>query len=156
MPKYLAAERIKTSIQALSDTRAKQALLDFLIVKRTLAIKKTSSVAITMGESAYIQATKELAAVQEKPKIEINAVKEIFNVFSSTDSKQGFRTGKYISNGTGSTIGGNPWQTILHLTTDKPRKASLRSGYEAHLADLLLKDSPRLSKPSLAETAIWN
>ncbi len=90
-----------------------------------------------------------------KAKIDVGAGKEIFNVFASLDTKQGFRSGKYISNGTGSTIGGNPWQAIIELSTDDPRKASLRSGHEAHLADLLLK-SAKDKKPTLGDVAIFH
>lgn len=156
MPKFLSGARLTAAIEALSDTRGKAALLDFLIVKRTLTIKGVAQVAITQGEAAYLQATRELAAVESKSKIEIGAEKAIFNVFAANDTKSGFRSGKYISNGTGSTIGGNPWQAIIELTADKPRKAGFRPGYETHLADLLLKESAKLSKPNLAETAIWN
>ena len=155
MPKFLTAARLRAAIEALSDTRAKAALLDFLIVKRTLVVKGAAQVAITQGEAAYLQATRELASVENKS-IDVAAEKEIFNVFASGDTKGGFRSGKYISNGTGSTIGGNPWQAIIQLSPGKPRKASFRTGYATHLADLLLKDSPRIDKPNLAEIAVWN
>jgi hypothetical protein len=156
MPKFLTAARLRAAIEALADTRGKAALLDFLIVKRTLALKGASQAAITQGEPAYIRATRELAAVETSGRIDVKAEKVIFNVFASTDTKAGFRNGKYISNGTGSTIGGNPWQAVIELSTDKPRKAGFRAGYTLHLADLLLRDSPRLGKPNLAEIAVWN
>lgn len=156
MPKFLTAARLSAAIGALADTRGKAALLDFLIVKRTLVLKGATQVAITQGEPTYVRATRELAAVEVSGRIEIGVEKAIFNVFASADTKAGFRSGKYISNGTGSTIGGNTWQAIIELTTDKPRKASFRAGYTSHLADLLLKDSPRLGKPNLAEVAVWN
>ena len=155
MPRYLTAQRLKDSIAALSETRGKAALLDFLIIKRTLAIKASPSVAIVQGEAAYIQATAELAGVFDKPKIEVKAPREIFNVFSSQDAKQGFRSGKYISNGTGSTISGNPWQAVIELSSDEPRKASLQTGHEAHLADLLLK-SANADKPNLGDVALFH
>lgn len=156
MPIYFAAERIAAAVDALSDTRGKAALLDFLIVKRTLAIKGATQVAITQGESAYIQATKELAAVNHATPLATGADKFFFNVFASGDAKGGFRSGKYVSNGTGSTIGGNPWQAIIEFAGEKPRRVNLRAGYVQHLPDLLLKDATSLSKPSLVETAIWN
>ncbi|TNI90747.1 McrB family protein [Aeromonas allosaccharophila] len=156
MAKFLTAKRIRAAITALADTRGKAALLDFLIVKRTIVVKGSKQVAITQGEAAYIQATQELAAVAAFKRIETGAEKAIFNVFASADTKAGFRSGKYISNGTGTTIGGNPWQAIIELTTDKPRKVSFRTGYTSHLADLLLRDSPRLGKPNLVEIAVWN
>lgn len=130
-------------------------LLDFLIVKRTLAIKGKQQVAITQGEAAYIQATRELAGAWNKPNIEVGAEREIFNVFASHDVKQGFRSGKYISNGTGTTIGGNPWKAIIEFSSDTPRLVSFKNGYEAELAGLLLKDAHQ-GKPSLVEIAIWH
>lgn len=156
MAKFLTTARLNAAIRALSDTRSKAAMLDFLILKRTIAIKGVPQVAITQGEVAYLQATRELAAVESSERIEVGTEKAIFNIFASTDAKAGFRSGKYISNGTGSTIGGNPWQAIIELSADKPRKAGFRTGYTSHLADLLLKDALRLDKPKLAEISIWN
>ena len=153
---FLTAARLKAAIDALAETRGKAALLDFLIVKRTLTLKGAAQVAITQGEQSYIQATRDMAAVQASGPIVSGAEKAFFNIFASTDTKAGFRSGKYTSNGTGSTIGGNPWQAIIELSSGKPRKASFRSGYTSQLPDLLLKDSPRLDKPNLTEVAIWN
>lgn len=156
MGRYLTAARVRASIAALADTRAKAALMDFLILKRTLAIANTTHVAITQSQAAYLQATRELAGVSVEGAITIGAEKQIFNVFVSQEpSRGGFRGGKYISNGTGSTIGGNPWQSVVELTTDDPRKAGLRVNHEAHLEALLLK-AAKGPKPSLGETAVWN
>lgn len=156
MARYLTASRIKASIAALADTRAKAALMDFLILKRTLAIAGQTHVAITQSQASYLQATKELAGVKLDDSVVIGEEKQIFNVFVSQEtSRAGFRGGKYISNGTGTTIGGNPWQSVVELTTDDPRKAGLRSGHEAHLETLLLK-AAKDAKPPLGETAVWN
>ncbi len=156
MAKYLTAARIQASIAALAETRAKAALMDFLILKRTLALAGIPHVAITQNQAPYLQATQELAGVNLDNRITIGAEKQIFNVFVSREaSRAGFRGGKYISNGTGSTIGGNPWQNVVELTTDDPRRAGLRAGHEAHLEALLLK-AVRVDRPSLGETAVWN
>jgi len=156
MAKYLTGARIKASIASLADTRAKAALMDYLILKRTLSIAGQTHVAITQSQPAYLQATKELAGVKLDNSIVIGEEKQIFNVFVSQEpSRAGFRGGKYISNGTGSTIGGNPWQSVVELTSDDPRKAGLRAGHVAHLEALLLK-AAKGAKPSLGETAVWN
>ena len=156
MALYLTAARIKASIAALADTRAKAALMDFLILKRTLSIDGQTHVAITQSQPAYLQATKELAGVKLDNSILIGEEKQIFNVFVSQEaSRAGFRGGKYISNGTGTTIAGNSWQRVVELTTDDPRKAGLRAGHEAYLEALLLK-AAKGAKPSLGETAVWN
>lgn len=155
MPKYFVASRVKAAVVALSDTKAKATLLDFLVVKRTLKIKGAPQAAITQGESAYIQATRELAGAWNKPAIEVSAEREIFNVFASHDAKQGYRNGKYISNGTGTTIGGAPWKAVIEFSSDSPRQASFKSGYESELSALLLKASGNQDKPNLLEAAVW-
>ena len=75
MSNYLSAERIKAAIKALSDTRAKAALLDFLIVKRTLVIKAATEVAITTKEPFGIN-----------PKL-ISALTKRFSIFLSLETR---------------------------------------------------------------------
>jgi hypothetical protein len=77
------------------------------------------------------------------------------NIFAITDQRQGFRSARYSSNGTNSTIGANHWRQVISTTTDKPRRASFQSGYENHLEALLLSRSSREPLPSLDDVAIW-
>ncbi|CAB3797475.1 McrB family protein [Pararobbsia alpina] len=156
MSKFLTAERLKASVEALSDTQAKGALLDFLVVKRTIAIKGAASVAMATGEPAFVQAACELASVHNTARPAPTAVKEYFVPFTVNTDKGGFRKGKWFSNGTGSTIGGTSWANVISLSSDSPRQASLAEGYDAHLADLMLKEATRAtSKPALGELAVW-
>jgi len=156
MPKFLAARRLKASVDALSDTRAKGALMDFLVVKRTLTLKGENTVALATGEPAFVQATCELASVHNNPRPSAASEKEYFVPFTVNTDKGGFRKGKWLSNGTGSTIGGTTWANVISVSTDSPRRAGLVTGYEAHLADLMLKEAARSTpKPSLGELAIW-
>ena len=61
MTAYLSASQIKAAIQSLSLSRAKRTtLFDFLIVKRTLAIKAVSSAPIAESEPAFIEALEEI------------------------------------------------------------------------------------------------
>ncbi len=156
MSRYFVASKVKSAIKALASTSAKATLLDFLIVKRTLAIKGKQQVAITQGEAAYLQATRELAGAWNKPVIEVGAEREIFNIFASHDAKQGYRNGRYVSNGTGTTIGGNPWKKVIEFSTGTPRLVSFRTGYETALSGLLLKTAGNQEKPNLLEIAIWH
>lgn len=155
MPSYFTAARLQQSIATLGQTRAKATLMDFLIVKRTLAIAGSTHVAITQSQASYIKATKELAGVKLDDTIDIKGEKQIFNVFASRDSFEGFRRGKYISNGTNTTIANIQWQTVVELTADEPRQAGLRAGHEGNLEALLLK-AARVERPNLGELAIWN
>lgn len=153
MPIFLTAGRIKASIASLQDTRAKGSLLEFLLLKRTLAIKGTPSAPLILGEKGFSSAVRELAAVHDQ--IDQKAQKQIFNVFASDDSKGGFRAGKYISNGPGTTVNSNPWQTIVEFSGNKPRHVGFKSSYLENLEKPLLKAANE-DKPKLSEVAIWN
>lgn len=152
MARYLTAQRIKAAIDALEDTRAKGSMLEFLIIKRALKLKGSAGVALSLGEAAYTQAAIELAGVHEK--LDQKAQKQFFNVFASDTSTEGFRTGKYLSNGPGTTVTTGPWQTVVEFTGTKPRLVSWKSGYDANLAKPLLKAANE-DKPKLVEIAVW-
>src|SRR5438046_1447119 len=62
---------------------------------------------------------------------------------------QGYRTKKYRSNGTNSTIGGTHWRTVIALSNDDPRKASLAPDYVSHLDGPLLLKGGKGGKPNL-------
>jgi len=147
---FFTGERIGHALYRVGHSRAKATLFDFLIVKRTLKIKGVASVAIVQSDQAYISALDELAlsgsAVAPGPYL---------NPFSITDNRSGYRSAKFKSNGTGSTISNNPWRPIFALSSDSPRQASLEAGYENHLEPMFLKGGSNDQKPSLDETAIW-
>lgn len=153
MSKYLTAERIKASIAALEDTRAKGSLLEFLLLKRTLAIKGAMSAPLILGEQGFSKALTELAAVHDQ--IDMKGQRQVFNVFASDDSKGGFRAGKYVSNGPGTTVNSNPWQTIVEFSGEKPRKVGFKASYLDNLEKPLLKAANE-DKPKLPEVAVWN
>ena len=150
MALHLSAERIAEAINRAGNSKAKGALLDFLIVKLTLKVKGEASVAITQSEPAYITALDKLASCGTA-----NASRRYINIFAITDRSQGYRPAKFASNGTNTTIAGNSWNPVIVLSPGKPRKASLRVGYEEHLETLLLKASSGEEKPNLDDVAIW-
>jgi hypothetical protein len=157
MPVYLSAERIQVALTRLSSSRAKGSLFDFLIVKRTFAIKGSQGIAIVEREPAFIKALDELGTcglVNGRPVKGEDAY--YINPFATREKgRQGYRPIRFRSNGTNSTIGGGPWGKVIVLTSEKPRKASLAPGYEDSLASLLLKGGNAGDAPNLVETAIW-
>lgn len=156
MPKFLTASRLKAAIEALSDTGAKPALIDFLTVKRALAIKGASPVKTSLKEPAFLKATCELASIHNVLRYGPTEEKAYFIPFGfKAEMRRGFRKGNWPSNGTANTITNAPWAKVFSLTNDKPRAAALALGYEAHLTDpdLLLKEVAH--KPSLSEFACW-
>lgn len=153
MPVFLSADRIKSAVHNLGNSRAQKArLFDFLIVKRTLAVKSQTSVAIAESEPAFLQALSEVGA-SGLPDDEHT----YFNPFALTETggKSGFRKARYASNGTNTTIGGNKWQEILSLSADEPRKATFKVGYEQKLARFILVTDKRRPLPHLRDCAVW-
>ena len=140
MAAYLSAQRIAKAIERLSGSRAKAALFDFLIVKRTFAIKAATSVAITEKEPTFIKALDEFGACGDYKGHPVKPDETFYlNPFATRQKgTQGYRTRKYRSNGTNSTIGGTHWRSVIALSNDDPRKASLAPEYLEHLEPLLL------------------
>src|SRR3954447_242338 len=154
---YLTAPRIASAIASLSASRAKAALFDFLVVKRTFAIKDTTAVAITETEPAFIKALDEFGACGEYNGQPVKPDEAFYlNPFVTREKgRHGYRRKRYRSNGTNSTIGGTHWRTVIALSDDDPRKASLARDYVERLQLLLLKAGNDDNNPNLTEVAIW-
>jgi hypothetical protein len=158
MALFLPGQRIAEAIQQLGHSRAKQAaLFDFLVVKRTLALKNQDAVAITQTEPALQQALEELGACGG---YEGRAVKPerqyYFNPFASRDKRtRGYRPAKYLSNGTNTTIGSEAWRGVISLSHDDPRKSSLAPGYLDYLEALVLNKGKGKQKPHIIDAAVW-
>lgn len=132
MPTYLTPHRIAVAIERLSESRAKRsALFDFLVVKRTLALSGQPAVAITETAPQFIQALDELGACGEYQGTRVTPDDKYYlNVFAVREKgKRGYRRKRYRSNGTNSTIAGEPWRNVVSLSDDDPRRASLATGY---------------------------
>lgn len=152
MATFISAERLRRAIEQLGTSRAKRTpLFDFLIVKRTLAIKSDTSVAIAESEPSFVSALEEIGGTNlGEPE------HYYFNPFALLEAgKAGYRPTRYRSNGTNSTISGTPWQGVIALTLEKPRRASLKAGYEGELAKLALTSDKRKPLPNLTEAALW-
>lgn len=154
---YLSGDRLRRALKKFGSSRVKQGrLFDFLIVKRTLALKRENAVAITTTEPAYITALEEIGSIRNAAGEYVFEKYPYLNFFATNDARAGYRSRKYKSNGTNTTIGGDQWQRyVIQFDGSKPRKMSLKAGYEAHLADLLLSGSDKQPLPNLTETAIW-
>lgn len=157
MATYLNAGRIARAIASLSGSRAKAALFDFLVVRRTLVIKGAAAVAITETETTFIKALDEFGACGEYNGRPVKPDEAFYlNPFATRQKgTQGYRTKRYRSNGTNSTIGGTHWRSVIALSNDDPRKVSLAPEYLEHLEPLLLKAGMKENKPNLTEVAVW-
>ena len=154
---YISAHRIAQAIASLSASRSKASVFDFLIVKRTLVIKGDQAVAITETEPTFIQALDEFGACGEHNGQPVKPDEAFYlNPFVTREKgRRGYRRKRYRSNGTNSTIGGTHWRSVIALSNDEPRKASLAAEYLDYLEPLLLKAGKEGKKPNLTEIAVW-
>ncbi|MBX4876965.1 DNA methyltransferase [Rhizobium bangladeshense] len=152
MAVYLSAPRIRSAITRLGESRAKRTpLFDFLIVKRTLAIKSEQNVAIAESEKAFIQALDEIGGTNLQ-----DTNHYYFNPFALREAgKTGYRPIRYRSNGTNSTISGAPWTGVFEFTEEKPRRVSLKKDHEKALPELALVANERKPLPNLTDAAVW-
>ncbi|MDZ4097763.1 MAG: hypothetical protein U1E13_03570, partial [Methylophilaceae bacterium] len=152
MATYLSASRIQKAIEQLGESRAKRSsLFDFLIVKRTLRLKGSTSAPIAESEPLFTKALDDFGATNLGDQDHY-----YFNPFALLEaSKTGYRPFRYRSNGTNSTISGKPWGQVIVLNNEKPRKASLAADHDAHLAALVLTTDKSKPLPNLTEVAIW-
>lgn len=101
MPIYLSAQRIAQAIASVSGSRAKAALFDFLVVKRTFAIRGAAAVAITETEPTFIEALDEMGACGEYNGQPVKPDTAFYlNPFVTRErARQGYRQKRYRSNG---------------------------------------------------------
>jgi hypothetical protein len=154
---FIKAERLAQAIADLTRARGKAALFDFLVVKRTLAIKGATAVPITETEPSFIKALDELGACGTYGDRPVKPDDKFYlNPFVTREKgRQGYRQKRYRSNGTNTTIGGTHWRTVIVLSNEEPRKASLAQDYLDHLEPLLLKGGKDGAKPSITSIAVW-
>ena len=159
MATYLSAHRIAEAITRLSGSRAKAGLFDFLAIKRTFVIKGATAVRITETEPAFTKALDEFGACGDYKGRPVKPDEAFYlNPFATRQkSTQGYRSKKYRSNGTNSTITSPHWRPVISFARDDPRKAPLSSlapDYLEHLESLLFK-SGKAEKQNLTDLAIW-
>ena len=160
MPVFLTSKRISIALERLAESRAKAALFDFLIIKRTLTIKGEGAVHIKETEERFVQALDELGACGTYRGIQVKPDSAFYlnPFFTREKSKHGYRLKRYRSNGTNTNIRGGYWPNVIVLDEPAREKASLRPGYEEHLATLLLnkgKKGKEDTRPNLTEVAVW-
>lgn len=149
MAKFFTAHQIEAALQRLAASRAKARLHDFLVVKTTFVLKGTTPVAIAQSEPAFMKALDDFSATG------LPLEPQDDSYFNPVEGAPGYRPIKYRSNGPNSTIGGNAWRPLIHLTDDKPRRSELADGYEAKLESFFLSSDKAKAKPAILDYATW-
>lgn len=167
MSKYLQAETIKNAVQRLADSRANSTLLDYLIFRRALSLKKAGkadgapddAVETGLGAAPFQRAIHELASTTL---VNIGSWEgaPYYSPFGAgRDARSGgFKSQKYPSNGPSDTVG--RWQSrsstpLILVPNTRPKAYRLSSGTPEEVANFLFSGNKDLPLPTAADVAIW-
>jgi energy-coupling factor transporter ATP-binding protein EcfA2 len=154
MAQYLASEVIKQAAERLSASRARDGMVHFLLLKRALVRAKAEDVAFSSNDENFTGAMRDLAA-SLPPGTEKHAdlgISPFVKVFGTAGADK-YVSARWTTNGPADALSGPKWSSVVQIQGTRPRRGSFKSGYQAHLADLLLKAGQQL--PSLTDAAIW-
>jgi hypothetical protein len=154
MAAYLSASVIKQSANRLIESRAKNGLADFLILKRSLSRSNSASIAFSSRDINFVGAMNEIAGTYPNGMtFDIPfSMSPFVKIFGTADSNK-YVSHKYKTNGPADTLAGPNWSSVIEITGSKPRQGALRANYVASLGSLLLKANGH--QPTLKDAAIW-
>lgn len=167
MAQYLSSECLRGAVERLGQSRANSTLLDYLIFRRALQLKKdgrtdgakADAVETGLGAEPFQEAIQELASA-DRGASGTWAGAPFFSPFGATRDRTygGFKSQKYPSNGPSDTVG--RWQsrasTPLKLVPDtKPKAYELSPATPSDAAKILISGKTDLALPSLADVAMW-
>ena len=154
MAQFLSANYLKQAVQRLRTSKAQPALTNYLILKRATQLDPDGAAKLSMKDKALRQAIDELMAC-DKP-LNLERASPLVNVIGTAGySDNGYRSGRYYSNGTSDAISGGNWASVRDISGKKPRIAMLKSASASDLQSLLLISNPGDQKPRLSDVAAW-
>ena len=137
MAKFLSSETIRGATQRLIDSRAKSGLVDFLVLKRALALARSNEVPFSSTDTDFIGAMVALAATYPAGMAHTAPAKfsPFVKVFGTAGAEK-YVTKKWRTNGPADTLSGPKWTSVVQIEGSNPRRGSLKAGHENSLATL--------------------
>ena len=155
MPIYLTADRLKLAVDRLRESRAGSGMINFLILKRALALGPPDGYVRFSTKDKYLQkAIDELTLWTPK---DVENDRPFVNIFGTINSKtKGTMSKKYRSNGPGDTLRNLPWQTVIETKQgEESLAAKLTDAYRTDLARQTLVQDKKRPMPRLSDAAVW-
>lgn len=164
---YLFADCIKDAVDRLAHSTAASSLGEYLIFKRALVLRTSldseDTVVTGMGSPTFVQAIREVSSVDDPSDKAPERERPFFNPFGAA-RKQGYRMGKYVSNGPSDTV--SRWQNSSRATPPfaavpgtSPKEYRFVSRTPEELAAFFMTDKAKESlstgKPRLLDVAVW-
>lgn len=154
MAQYLTPEIIKAASQRLIDSRARDGLVHFLVLKRSLVRANANDVAFSSNDEHFTGGMRDLAGTYP-PETGLVAPAGIYpfvKVFGTAGADK-YVSGRWTTNGPADALSGPRWSAVVQIHGNRPRRGSFKPDYQAHLPGLLLKAGHQM--PCLIDAAIW-
>lgn len=154
MALYLSPETVKAATQHLIDSRARDGLVHFLLLKRALIRANANDVAFSSNDEHFTGAMRDLAGTYppETGLVAPVGVSPFVKVFGTAGADK-YVSGRWTTNGPADALSGPRWSSVVQITGNRPRRGSFKPDYQIHLPGLLLKVGRQM--PSLTDAAIW-
>jgi hypothetical protein len=149
---FVSSDRLQLAVERLGKSCATQRLVDFLILKRAMVLKKGNSVALSKNDPFLVDAIKDMMEVRPGAAEDSSEEFPYINVFGTeSHNSKGYRSRKYTSNGTAVTVAG--WHDLIKISGEKPRFASFKTNVTRGLPSLMLKAHGEM--PLKSDLAVW-
>jgi hypothetical protein len=156
MAQYITGERVRLAVDRLRQSRAATGMINFLILKRALALNPPDGfVRLSTKDTHLQQAIDELswwpATKDDK------ADRPFANVFGTLSAKNnGTMSKKYRSNGPSDTFRKRTWEKVVETKqADESLAAKLTENYREELSRLTLVRDKDRPLPRLNDAAVW-
>lgn len=151
---YLSQKIIQESIQRLCDSRARDGMVHFLLLKRALVRANANEVAFSSNDDHFTGGMEDLAATfpPGTDAFALNDVKPFVKIFGTSGSEK-YVSSRWTTNGPADALSGPRWNSVIQINGSRPRRGSFKPNYEAELPNLLLKVGQDM--PSFTDAAVW-
>ena len=151
---YLSPAIIKAAVQRLCDSRDRDGMVHFLLLKSALVRANANDIAFSSNDEHFTGGMKDLAATyppETNDFVPAN-VKPFVKIFGTSGAEK-YVSSRWTTNGPADALSGPRWNSVIQITGSRPRRGSFKPGYEAELPDLLLKAGQDM--PSITDAAVW-
>ena len=154
MAQYLTAEIIKAAANRLIDSRARDGMVHFLLLKRALVRANANDVAFSSNDEHFTGGMRDLGGTYPEGTgfVAPPKVSPFVKVFGTAGAEK-YVSGRWTTNGPADALSGPRWSAVVQINGNRPRRGSFRPDYETHLQSLLLKAGRHL--PCLSDAATW-
>ena len=154
MAQYLSSKIIKAAADRLIESRARDGMVHFLLLKRALIRANANDVAFSSNDEHFTGGMRDLSGTYPEGIgfVSPAGVSPFVKVFGTAGADK-YVSGRWTTNGPADALSGPRWSPVIQIIGNRPRRGSFKPDYQTHLQSLLLKAGRNL--PGLLDAATW-